>query len=174
LSLVETPITLRVNLQRIVHLLECLLSLLKETKDNGPGELAIIFLVVHLQDLLKGHGIDAISQVRQRDRALFALSSLQSAFCVAHHSRMVLTLSSASRRVLSGILGRSRDLNGSLMLGIFGDRGVFQIAEEKGRPHVLQMVNSASTSKRQTSTNLNGYYSQNDQEFADDVVVDGD
>jgi hypothetical protein len=81
--------------------------------------------------------------------------SLQSAFCVAHHSRMVLTLSSASRRVLSGILGRSRDLKGSLMLGIFGDRGVFQIAEEKGRPHVLQMVNSASTSQdklRRTST----------------------
>jgi len=43
------------------------------------------------------------------------------------------------------------------MLGIFGDRGVFQIAEEKGRPHVL-----------------NGYYSHNDQEFADDVDVDGD
>jgi len=43
------------------------------------------------------------------------------------------------------------------MLGIFGDRGVFQIAEEKaGR------------------TFLNGYYSQNDQEFADDVDVDGD
>jgi hypothetical protein len=41
------------------------------------------------------------------------------------------------------------------MLGIFGDRGVFQIAEEKGRPHVLQMVNSASTSQdklRRTST----------------------
>src|ERR1700693_6084205 len=110
------PITLRVNLQRIVHLLECSLGLLKETKDNGPGELAIIFLVVHLQDLLKGHGIDAVSQVRQRDRALFALSSLQSAFCVAHHSRIVLTLSSTSRRVLSGILRKPRDLNVSLML----------------------------------------------------------
>jgi hypothetical protein len=63
----------RDNLQRIIHFLEGLLSLLKETKDDGPRELAIIFFIIHLQDLLKGHGIDAISQVRQGDRALFTL-----------------------------------------------------------------------------------------------------
>jgi hypothetical protein len=100
------PVTSRANLQRIVHLLECLFSLLEEPKDDGPGELAIVFVVVHLEDLLKCHGIDAISQIRQGNRALLALW-LRSAFCLARHSMEDLTLSSASRRVLSGILEQS-------------------------------------------------------------------
>jgi hypothetical protein len=98
----------RANLQRIVHLLECLFSLFEEPKDDGPGELAIVFVVIHLEDLLKGHGIDAISKVRQGNRALLAL--LRSAFCLAGHSMKELTLSSASRRVLSGILEQFCDL----------------------------------------------------------------
>ncbi len=38
----------RANLQRIVHLLECLFRLLEEAKDDGPGELAIVFVIIHL------------------------------------------------------------------------------------------------------------------------------
>jgi hypothetical protein len=77
------------NLQRIIHLLKCLLGLLEETKYDGSREFAIIFLVVHFQNLLESHGIDAISKIRQGDRALLALSSLQSAFWLARHGIMV-------------------------------------------------------------------------------------
>jgi hypothetical protein len=92
------------HLQRIIHLLECLLSLLKETKDDRPGKFAIIFLVIHLQNLLKRYGIDAFAKVWQGDRALLALLSLQLAVFLARQGMGALTLSSASRRMLSGML----------------------------------------------------------------------
>lgn len=60
-------------LQSVVHLGEGLLGLLKKSKHDGPAELALVFVVIHLQDLLKCHGIDAIAQVRQADGALLAL-----------------------------------------------------------------------------------------------------
>lgn len=55
------------NLQSIVHLGEGLLGLLKEAKDDRAAELALILVVVHLQDLLEGHGINAVAQVGQTD-----------------------------------------------------------------------------------------------------------
>jgi hypothetical protein len=61
-------------LQGVVHLGEGLLGLLEEAKDDGPAELALVLVVVHLQDLLEGHGVDAVAQVGQADGALLALS----------------------------------------------------------------------------------------------------
>jgi hypothetical protein len=57
-----------------LHLLERLLSLVKETKDDRSAELAILFVVIHLQDLLKGQGIDAVAKVEQTYGALLALT----------------------------------------------------------------------------------------------------
>jgi len=39
------------NLQIVVHLLECLLGLGEEVVDNGFGELAFLFIIVHFEDL---------------------------------------------------------------------------------------------------------------------------
>lgn len=51
------------HLQCVLHLDEGLLSLLEESEDNGATELAIVLIIVHLENLLKGQGIDAVAQV---------------------------------------------------------------------------------------------------------------
>ena len=55
------------HLQCVLHLDEGLLGLLEEAEDDGAAELAIILVVVHLEDLLKGQGIDAITQIGEGD-----------------------------------------------------------------------------------------------------------
>jgi len=57
----------------VLHLDKGLLGLLKEAKDNGLAEFALLLVVVHLQDLLKGQGIDTVAEIRQGHRALFTL-----------------------------------------------------------------------------------------------------
>jgi hypothetical protein len=54
-----------VSLQCIVHLGKGLLSLLKETKDNRPTELAVVLIVVHFQDLFKGQDVNAVAEIWQ-------------------------------------------------------------------------------------------------------------
>jgi len=68
---------MRAHLQRVVHLLERLFSLLEETEDDRPGEFAVVLFIIHLQDLLESHGINALAQVKG-DRSLVALSSVVS------------------------------------------------------------------------------------------------
>jgi hypothetical protein len=48
-------------LQSIIHLLEGLLGLFEEAKNNRAGELAIVFIIVHLEDLLESDGINILS-----------------------------------------------------------------------------------------------------------------
>lgn len=61
------------NSQCIVHLLEGLLGLLEEAEDNRLAELPVILIIIHLQDLLKGYGIDAVAEIWQTDGALLTL-----------------------------------------------------------------------------------------------------
>jgi hypothetical protein len=42
-----------------------LLSLLEESKHDRSAELAFVFIVIHLQNLLKGQGIDAVAKIWQ-------------------------------------------------------------------------------------------------------------
>jgi hypothetical protein len=65
-------IHVRPNLQCIVHFGECLLRLFKEAVNNRLAELALV-VIVHLQNLLEGQGVDAVAQIWQTNRALFAL-----------------------------------------------------------------------------------------------------
>jgi len=64
------------NVQGVLHLDKGLLGLLKEAKDNGLAELALILVVIHLQDLFEGEGIDAVAEIWQAHGALLALSQL--------------------------------------------------------------------------------------------------
>lgn len=41
------------NIQIGIHLLKCGLGLGEEVKDDGLGKLALLFVIVHLEDLLK-------------------------------------------------------------------------------------------------------------------------
>jgi len=59
--------------QRLLHLLKRLLRLLKEAKHNALAELALLLIIIHLQDLLKRQGIDAVPQVWEADGAGLAL-----------------------------------------------------------------------------------------------------
>lgn len=62
------------DVQGIFHLDKGLLGLLKETKDNRLAELAAVLLVVHLQDLIKGAGINAVTKIGVVDGAFLTLS----------------------------------------------------------------------------------------------------
>lgn len=53
------------DLQGLVHLLEGLLSLLEKVQDQGLGELALSFILVHLEDLGEGLHIDMLAEVGQ-------------------------------------------------------------------------------------------------------------
>lgn len=59
--------------QRLLHLLKRLFRLLKEAKHNALAELALLLVIIHLQDLLKRQGIDAVPQVWEADGAGLAL-----------------------------------------------------------------------------------------------------
>lgn len=65
-------------LQCIIHLNKGFFSLGKEAKHNGAAKIALIFVVIHLQDLLEGEGVDAVTQIRQSNRTLFTLEIGQS------------------------------------------------------------------------------------------------
>jgi hypothetical protein len=68
---------LQVSLQCIIHLGKGLLSLLKESKDNRATKLAIVLVVIHLQDLFKGQDINAVAEIWQANRTLLALRVLR-------------------------------------------------------------------------------------------------
>ena len=59
------------DLQVLVHLFECVLGLLEETKDDPSRELARRVILVHLEDLLECRGIDRVSQVELCGRTVF-------------------------------------------------------------------------------------------------------
>jgi hypothetical protein len=61
------------NVQGLIHLDESLLGLFEESKHNGPAEFAIILIIVHLEDLLEGHRVNAVAQIWETDGALLAL-----------------------------------------------------------------------------------------------------
>ena len=61
------------NSQCVIHLFESLLGLLKEAEHNRSAELAVVLIIIHLQDLLEGHGINAVAEVWQADGSLLAL-----------------------------------------------------------------------------------------------------
>ena len=69
--------------------MESALCLLKEVKDNTSAELPLLFVIVHLKNLLKGGGIDVVAQLRQTDRAFLALEmDNKSAHMIALQARM--------------------------------------------------------------------------------------
>jgi hypothetical protein len=51
------------HLQCIIHFCERLFGLLEEAKDNRTAEFPLVFVVVHLEDLFEGYGVDAVSEV---------------------------------------------------------------------------------------------------------------
>jgi hypothetical protein len=61
------------HIQRFVHFVEGLLSLLKKPKNDRPTEFALVLVVVHLEDLLESQDIDAIAKIRETDRTSLAL-----------------------------------------------------------------------------------------------------
>jgi len=105
----------KAGLQCVVHLLEGWLGLFKETEDNRLTEFTLILVVIHLQDLFEGHGVDAVAEIWQADGAFLAL--LRGVSCCAwlrsYKRKCLLTLSSASWRVLSGIMTIYRSLERS-------------------------------------------------------------
>lgn len=46
------------NSQSGIHFLECFICLLEETVYDALGELPLLLIVVHLQYLLKGQGVN--------------------------------------------------------------------------------------------------------------------
>lgn len=55
------------------HLVEGAFSLLEKVEDNALAELALVLIVVHLENLLKGGRVDGVAGVRQAGGALLAL-----------------------------------------------------------------------------------------------------
>jgi hypothetical protein len=51
------------NLQGVVHLGKGLLRLREEAKHNRSAEITLIFVIVHLQDLLKRQGIYTVTEI---------------------------------------------------------------------------------------------------------------
>jgi hypothetical protein len=84
-----------------------LLRLFKEAVNNRLAELALV-VIVHLQNLLKGQGVDAVAQIWQTNGALFALCCAWSVTGLGldYQQEDELTLSSASRRVASTMIAK--------------------------------------------------------------------
>lgn len=57
----------------LVHLVECAIGLLEEVEDNASAEISLIFIVVHLEDLLKGCDIDVVAKVGESDGTVLVL-----------------------------------------------------------------------------------------------------
>jgi hypothetical protein len=101
-----------------------LLSLLEESKHDRSTELAFVFIVIHLENLLEGQGIDAVAKIWQANRPLLTLLGSWSAVdldldldvTLASSRRTGLTLSSTSWRVLSGIIANRCALFGLVIL----------------------------------------------------------
>lgn len=99
-----------------------MLSLLEESKHDRSTELAFVFIVIHLENLLKGQGIDAVAKIWQANRPLLTLLGIWSAVdlnldvTLASPRRTGLTLSSTSWRVLSGIIAIRCALFGLVIL----------------------------------------------------------
>ena len=53
------------RLQTLFHLLESSFGLIEEAEDDAAGELAVFLVVVHFEDLLEGHGVDAVAKLGQ-------------------------------------------------------------------------------------------------------------
>lgn len=49
---------LMTNLQSGIHFLECFVCLLEEAVYDALGELSLLLIVIHLQYLLEGQGVD--------------------------------------------------------------------------------------------------------------------
>lgn len=61
------------SLQGRVHLLEGSVGLLEESVDDAPAELPLLFVVVHLQDLLERNLIYAVTEVQNARRPSITL-----------------------------------------------------------------------------------------------------
>jgi hypothetical protein len=55
----------RLNLHSVIYLGKRLLGLFKESKDNSSTENALIFVIVHIQDLFDGQNIDTAMELLQ-------------------------------------------------------------------------------------------------------------
>lgn len=64
-SFVDRVCGYRLNLRSVIHLGKRLLGLLKESKDSSSTEYALIFVIVHIQDLLEGQNIDTAMELLQ-------------------------------------------------------------------------------------------------------------
>ena len=51
------------NIHLLLHLIKCLLGLVKEAKDYGLGEVSIAFFV-HFEDLGKGGHVDIVAEIK--------------------------------------------------------------------------------------------------------------
>lgn len=60
-------------LQFNLHLLERGLSLFEEAKDDALGEVTLVLIVIHFQYLLKGQGVDRVTEVRKARRSVLRL-----------------------------------------------------------------------------------------------------
>jgi len=60
---VGRPQPLDHDLQAGLHLLESSFSLVEEAVDDAAGKFALVFVVVHLEDLLERLSVDAVSAV---------------------------------------------------------------------------------------------------------------
>jgi hypothetical protein len=57
----------------LIHLVKCAVGLLEEVEDNTSAEISLIFIVVHLEDLLKGCDIDVVAKVGESDGTVLVL-----------------------------------------------------------------------------------------------------
>ena len=62
-----------INPQGSVHLFKGCLRLFEESVDNTPGEFPLIFIIIHLQYLFEGKGIDGVAEIRRASRASVGL-----------------------------------------------------------------------------------------------------
>jgi hypothetical protein len=81
--------------------------LLKESKDDRSTKVALIFVIIHIQDLLEGQSIDTVAEIWQTNLLILALYRAVSStlgFPLVHEDSH--TLSSTSRCVLFGMMGQ--------------------------------------------------------------------
>jgi hypothetical protein len=61
--LVDGACSYRAYLQGVIHISKRLLGLLKVSKDGSSTEHALIFVIVHVQDLFEGQNIDTVPEL---------------------------------------------------------------------------------------------------------------
>lgn len=57
----------------LIHLVECAVGLLEEVEDNAFAEISLIFIVVHLEDLLEGCDINVVAKIGESDGTVLIL-----------------------------------------------------------------------------------------------------